>query len=647
VNVQESSLVVTGINVPQYAFTSFSYNSTTYTATWTLAHPITLDKVLIDLQSTAPNAVTNFIGKALDGAWMDQASNFPSGDGTAGDFNFHFNVTPGDADQDGIVNGLDIALVASHWLSQSLAGDVNVDGIINGLDIALIASNWLSTLPAGSAAANYSVVLASPSTGAPLPKNASGQYVALAGTSFQAQVYVEDARSVGASGGVQAAFADLSRDLSSVTWMPGSLAINVKFATSRSGSINTVQEMVDEAGGVRASTPVVGAGIGELLFTVTGTVSQSTPPGTIINFTTSAATGAGHTTTVFGSSTPVAATYGTAQLIVPTDPWQNPVNPFDVNGDRFVTALDLSTLINRINQGFGEPGGQLPQSPVPPNIPPPYLDVTGDGFLTVLDYSMVLNYLNTHPVGSSTSQALSVGSSSPMAAAAASASASSTSSASGIAAASSTSAPAVSAAAESSPAAPLASVVAPAASLPAPPAALSATAGPSLGTSAAFAAPIASNAPTSAAPPVTTSSTVVPAATASSAADVGPAAPVSAATTAAKDAVFASADQVSAVLAPVSAAVASTSDWSSISVAQASASARATTSTAVSSSGGPSAQSVPAGPATGDLLAQLFADHTKDTSSLDLEDVEPRLIESTSRTVSVTTPPKPPRLFGV
>ena len=52
---------------------------------------------------------------------------------------------PGDANHDGVVNGLDISVVASNWLSHGPAGDVNFDGIVNGLDIATIASHWLAT----------------------------------------------------------------------------------------------------------------------------------------------------------------------------------------------------------------------------------------------------------------------------------------------------------------------------------------------------------------------------------------------------------------------------------------------------------------------------------------------------------------------
>jgi len=53
----------------------------------------------------------------------------------------------GDVNFDGIVNGQDIALIASNWLAAGTgqAGDANHDGIVNGQDIALVASNWLAT----------------------------------------------------------------------------------------------------------------------------------------------------------------------------------------------------------------------------------------------------------------------------------------------------------------------------------------------------------------------------------------------------------------------------------------------------------------------------------------------------------------------
>jgi IPT/TIG domain/Dockerin type I domain len=65
-------------------------------------------------------------------------------------FTFTTSGLPGDANHDGVVNGLDIQTVASHWLTSGPAGDVNNDGLVNGLDIQLIASHWLAT--AGGAA---------------------------------------------------------------------------------------------------------------------------------------------------------------------------------------------------------------------------------------------------------------------------------------------------------------------------------------------------------------------------------------------------------------------------------------------------------------------------------------------------------------
>jgi hypothetical protein len=57
------------------------------------------------------------------------------------------SVLPGDVNHDGIVNGLDINLVASHWLNAGVGipGDANGDGVVNGLDINSIASHWLAT----------------------------------------------------------------------------------------------------------------------------------------------------------------------------------------------------------------------------------------------------------------------------------------------------------------------------------------------------------------------------------------------------------------------------------------------------------------------------------------------------------------------
>ncbi len=59
----------------------------------------------------------------------------------------------GDVNGDHVVNGLDISLIASHWLASGsgvVPGDANGDGVVNGLDIAMIASNWLQSSAASA-----------------------------------------------------------------------------------------------------------------------------------------------------------------------------------------------------------------------------------------------------------------------------------------------------------------------------------------------------------------------------------------------------------------------------------------------------------------------------------------------------------------
>ncbi len=73
------------------------------------------------------------------------------------------DIKPGDVNLDGVVNGLDIANVASHWLNSGVglqAGDANGDGVVNGLDISLIASHWLQSggVPGSSASSSATAV---------------------------------------------------------------------------------------------------------------------------------------------------------------------------------------------------------------------------------------------------------------------------------------------------------------------------------------------------------------------------------------------------------------------------------------------------------------------------------------------------------
>ncbi|MCR9296792.1 MAG: dockerin type I domain-containing protein, partial [bacterium] len=75
-------------------------------------------------------------------------------------------------------------------------------------------------------------------------------------------------------------------------------------------------------------------------------------------------------------------------------PYQNPINPYDVNGDGIMSPLDVLEVINDINQGGGGPlpptrdgGGGSGEHPYMP-------DVNGDGQLTPIDVLHLINELN-------------------------------------------------------------------------------------------------------------------------------------------------------------------------------------------------------------------------------------------------------------
>jgi hypothetical protein len=134
------------------ASAAFSYNGATHTAQWTFAAPLTVDKYLLDIPSAA---VANTLGTPLDGEWTTGTSNFPSGDGTpGGDFDFRFNLLPGDTDQNGVVTGVDGNGVRLRLLQDTTTAnysplvDLNGDGVITGQDGSIVRSQLLQALPA-------------------------------------------------------------------------------------------------------------------------------------------------------------------------------------------------------------------------------------------------------------------------------------------------------------------------------------------------------------------------------------------------------------------------------------------------------------------------------------------------------------------
>src|SRR5262249_22991652 len=110
VNVAADDLQLFGANTASYTLPAagFSYDPATFTATWSITGGIDQDKLRIVVDGS-PTGVTAVVGgKQLDGEWNDDASVYPSGDGSpGGNFSFRFNTQPGDAMGDGFVNVTD------------------------------------------------------------------------------------------------------------------------------------------------------------------------------------------------------------------------------------------------------------------------------------------------------------------------------------------------------------------------------------------------------------------------------------------------------------------------------------------------------------------------------------------------------------
>ena len=79
-----------------------------------------------------------------------------------------------------------------------------------------------------------------------------------------------------------------------------------------------------------------------------------------------------------------------------TAPWQNPVEPLDVDFDGFVAPVDALLIINRLNSPIIPLGthNELPTIAPGGPQPPPLVDADGDGFLAPHDVLRIINRLN-------------------------------------------------------------------------------------------------------------------------------------------------------------------------------------------------------------------------------------------------------------
>jgi hypothetical protein len=141
-------------SAPALGTATYSYDSTTHVATWVYRSSLPLNKYLLSIPSAAVTSVAS--GQALDGEFINgSGALLPSGDAVAGgNFNFRFNILPGDVDQTGVVTGTDGGNVRQHFLQfTTTAGykplyDTYGKGAITGIDLMTVQGALLSTLPA-------------------------------------------------------------------------------------------------------------------------------------------------------------------------------------------------------------------------------------------------------------------------------------------------------------------------------------------------------------------------------------------------------------------------------------------------------------------------------------------------------------------
>jgi DNA-binding beta-propeller fold protein YncE len=148
VTVSQASLTLYDSSNNPTSPTSFSYDSTNFIAHWTFPSSLAANIWWVGLTAST---VTDSTGAQLDGDWTTGTSTFAqgSGDGTAGgDFNFLFNILPGDVSNNGIVSTGDVLQVKTQ-LNATLSNtnyrqDINANGVVTTGDV-LQAKTHLNT----------------------------------------------------------------------------------------------------------------------------------------------------------------------------------------------------------------------------------------------------------------------------------------------------------------------------------------------------------------------------------------------------------------------------------------------------------------------------------------------------------------------
>jgi uncharacterized delta-60 repeat protein len=127
VSVQQNDLFLTGL-AGAYTFSGFAYNATTFTATWTLAQPIGIDRLNFTLDGTSPTGVVDAT----------------AGNNLGADVVRRFGVLPGDLDGNGIVTLTEATTVKKNIgkrYPSPRTVDINGDGTVTNADYLIAKAN--------------------------------------------------------------------------------------------------------------------------------------------------------------------------------------------------------------------------------------------------------------------------------------------------------------------------------------------------------------------------------------------------------------------------------------------------------------------------------------------------------------------------
>ncbi|MEO8497104.1 MAG: SdrD B-like domain-containing protein, partial [Planctomycetota bacterium] len=213
------------------------------------------------------------------------------------------------------------------------------------------------------------------------------------GQTILLQAFAEGSRAL--AEGVFAAYLDVLYDAALAT-VSGPIVFGSSFGEGQSGDTAT-RGLLDEVGGF--SGEFATSDNPALVFSVPFRV---TALGRLTFFADPADERPQHHVLLFGQSGSVpidAITYGAVTIDI-VNPWRNPNNANDVDGDGIVAPLDVLQIINELSdRQFSDANGELPFPPNPDRLPPPYLDVNGDFFVSPLDALLPINEINRRGSG--------------------------------------------------------------------------------------------------------------------------------------------------------------------------------------------------------------------------------------------------------